>query len=304
MNHLRSLFSRYMEEEGGEPKGGGDPAGDPAGDPKGGDPAGDPKGEENWRAVFGEDEKLQKQLDRYMTPADLGKAFLEQKATISQRFASSKLPDDATDEQIANWRELNGIPSEAKGYLEGLDKEFGLDETDIEYLGDLAERFHGMNLPPEAVKASAEWLKSIDEAQKEAYTISDTNDQQQAVKVLQESWGNDYQANMNVAVSLLQTHLDDESRESFSNARMPDGTAIMNHPAVLNMLASMGREINPIAAIPNAGVNSMDTLQEEKARIEKVMRENRKAYNSDEKMQETYRKIITAEQAMKQKTGG
>jgi hypothetical protein len=45
----------------------------------------------------------------------------------------------------------------------------------------------------------------------------------------------------------------------------------------------------------------MKGVMEEKADIEKVMREDRKAYNKDEAMQSRYRELIEAEQKLKKR---
>ena len=72
-----------------------------------------------------------------------------------------------------------------------------------------------------------------------------------------------------------------------------EGRAIMNIPEVLQGLAEVARKLNPVAQLaPSTGRTPSETLDDEIAGIEKVMREDRKAYNKDEKMQARYRELL------------
>jgi hypothetical protein len=67
----------------------------------------------------------------------------------------------------------------------------------------------------------------------------------------------------------------------------------MNIPGVLEGLASISRQLNPVNQIaPKTGITAQQTLDDEISDIEKLMRDDRKAYNKDEKIQTRYRELL------------
>jgi hypothetical protein len=65
-------------------------------------------------------------------------------------------------------------------------------------------------------------------------------------------------------------------------------------------LVHNAKTINPMASVvPGAGANLASAIEDEITSIEKVMRENRKAYNGDEKMQQRLRDLYSARERAK-----
>jgi hypothetical protein len=94
----------------------------------------------------------------------------------------------------------------------------------------------------------------------------------------------------------IQT-IPEEARDLFMNARGNDGNALLNNPAFARWLIATARTINPTATVvPGAGANIAGAIDDEIASIEKVMKTDRKAYNSDEKMQKRLRDLYDAKQ--------
>ncbi|MFK7944566.1 MAG: hypothetical protein AB8B85_16855, partial [Paracoccaceae bacterium] len=114
---------------------------------------------EDWRTkLAGDDEKLQKRLDRMSSPADVLKSWraLEQKQSTGEMKAT--LPENATDEQVAEYREANGIPAEPKGYLDKLPDGLVIGENDEEIVNGFLDKAHGMNADPEFVGQAIDWF--------------------------------------------------------------------------------------------------------------------------------------------------
>ena len=75
---------------------------------------------------------------------------------------------------------------------------------------------------------------------------------------------------------------------------------MLNNPDILRGFVNLALEVNPAGPLVPAGSgNPMESIAEEKGKIEKMMRENRKAYDKDDKVQERYRELIDAENKMK-----
>jgi len=248
----------------------------------------------NWREDFaGDDDKFKSQLERYNTPADLGKAFREQRSTISSGAFKQAPGPDATDEDVAAYREANGIPAEAGGYLENLPEGLVLGEEDKEIFSDFAGAMHEMNVDPTVMHKAVEWYNGFAEREQDALAEMDHTQHTETVDELRNEWGTDYRANINLVGSHIETQFGKESADALLNARGPDGRAIMNIPGVLQGFMTAARAINPVAQLaPKTDRTAVETLDEEIAGIEKVMRENRTEYNKDEKMQARYRELL------------
>jgi hypothetical protein len=248
----------------------------------------------NWRDAFaGEDDKFKSSIERYSTPEDLGKAFREQRATISSGNLSPKPDENATPEDLAAFRSANGIPAEATGYLENLPEGLVLGEDDKEIFENFAGAMHEMNVEPAVMHKVIDWYNGFAEDQQDAMAEMDNSHHQETEDALRTEWGTDYRANINLVGSLIETTFGEENASAILNARDADGRAIMNIPGVLEGLASIQRQINPVTQLaPRTGGTPQQTLDDEIADIEKLMRDDRERYNKDEKTQARYRELL------------
>lgn len=247
----------------------------------------------NWRDAFaGDDDKFKSQLERYSTPEDLGKAFREQRATISSGNLSPKPDENATPEDLAAFREANGIPKEATGYLENLPEGLVLGEEDKEIFEDFAGAMHEMNVEPSVMHKVIDWYNGFAEDQQDAMAEIDAGHHQETEDALRTEWGTDYRANINLVGSLIESTFGEENASAILNARDAEGRALMNIPGVLEGLASIQRQLNPVARIaPSTGRTADQTLEDEITELEKFMREDREKYNKDEKSQARLREL-------------
>ena len=275
-----------------------DPPADPAADPA--DP---PKEEvkgywpEDWRKqIAGDDEKLLSKLGRYASPAEVSKALVAAQSKISSGNLTSKLPENPTDEQVAEWRKDNGIPESADGYEFTTpvdpEKEFGYEVA--------KEVMHKHNLTPEQANAMRELSIEMQEAAMEDRREKDAQLTQDNIDLLREEYGTEYRRNMNMVHNLMDTMMDEEVKKDFFGGRMADGTPIGSHPEVLKMLVRTSLIHNPAGTVvPNAGGDQLTAVSDEIESIQKIMREDRGAYDRDEKMQNRYRELIAARESLK-----
>jgi hypothetical protein len=246
----------------------------------------------DWREpIAGEDKKFLSELQRYNAPVDLGNSWREQRQTISAGQLSKPLGDEPSDEDLAAFREANGIPAEAAGYLENLPDGLIVGEDDKEYFEDLMGALHAKNAPPAIGHAIINWYNGFAEQQQDAQAEMDDTQSGESVDKLREDWGSDYRANINLVNGLIASTFGKDAADQILNGRYQDGRAFMNDPAVLKGFAEIARKMNPIMQIDAPGTSHESTMNDEIAELEKYMREKRHEYNKDEPAQARLRDL-------------
>lgn len=250
---------------------------------------------DNWRELYaGEDDKRLGKLNRYASPSAAFDALFaaNQKLSSGEYKSASPFPENGTDEEKTAWREQNGVANAVQDY------EFeGIKESDKEFVDSLAQYAIDNNIPKQYTGAFVDFLKSQDEMAQQYEEEADNNAKQVAEDKLRVEWGNDFRRNVNMIHGLLDTG-PEGVKDAIINGRGPDGTPLGSNPAVMQYLADLAFQINPITTlVPNSGGNPGASIQDEIAAIEKVMGTD--AYYKDEKMQERYRQLIDARERMK-----
>lgn len=255
---------------------------------------------EDWRDKLAKgDDKVRKRLDRFQSPADVLKSWQSLEQKLSSGDVKSRLPDNATDEQIADYRKEHGIPDKAEGYLENLPNGLVIGDDDKELVGSYVERVHGKNADPAVVAETLDWYYGVQEEQIAKQAQADADAKQKFDDELRSEWGNEYRQNINSINSFLDTAPADDDgtalKDLLLGSRLSDGTPIGNHPTMLRWLARVAADANPAGFVsPGAGLSQIDSVNDEIASIEKSMRTNRAAYNKDEKMQARYLELLSA----------
>ncbi len=270
-----------------------DPPADPAPAPAPADPA--PAGD--WRKDFaGDDEKMMKRLGRYSTQNDMMKAGLEAQDQL-RTTRSTALPENATDEQLAEYREQNGIPATFGEYDLTLTDGLVVGEDDKALVDGVLEAMHGANATNAQVQAVLNSYYASQEASIAAVEEQDNTDRGTALEALKEEWGPDYHSNKN-ALAAIVNQIPEGAREQFTNARMADGSALMNNPEMLMFLADMSRKTNPAATVVPNSSDPAGAIKGELATIEALMAADSPKYWKDEAMQSRYRELLTAQEGM------
>lgn len=251
----------------------------------------------DWRDDFaGDDLKFKSTLERFKSAGDFANSYREAQQKIRggelNQTGFPKAPENATDDDMKAFREQHGIPLEASQYLESLPEGLVIGDDDKPYMESFAAKLHEKNLPPEAAHAAVEWYNEFQEQEQTARIEADREDHRNMEDELRKDWGSDYRANINLANSLIAKTFGEETAEAFKNARGMDGVGLMNNKAILEGLVQIARTIDPLSEIVPPGGDAQKTLNDEIADIEKVMKDNRTAYNKDEKMQERYRYLL------------
>lgn len=253
----------------------------------------------DWRdQVAKGDDKLSRLAGRYASPEAVFEALVSAQNRIRSGELKSSLPENPTDEEMAAWRADNGIPEKPTDYDLSFDSGLVISDEDKPLIDAFLETAHSVNMTPAQVKAAIEWNEGQREQEAIRRQEMDEQQRQQAQDTLNVEWGNDFRRNINMVSGLLN-YIPESVRSGLTSARLPDGTALFNHPDVLRGFAALAGELNPAGVVvPAGGGDPMKGVDEEIGAIEKTMRENRTAYNKDEAMQARYRELITAREKL------
>jgi hypothetical protein len=306
-------------DQGGVDQGSGDQGGDAkVGDQsqaKGGDQGGKPSNDgkqsnegkqghwpENWHDLAAKgDEKRLNALKRYASPEAMADALIAAQNRIRSGELKAALPKDAKPEEIAAWRAENGIPESPEKYEFKFADGTEPGKEDGAILDGFRKMAHTNNMHPDVAKSAVEWYYDEVKRVTDERIELDNKQRQDTEDALRAEWGDRYRQNKNVIEGFLTT-FPESVRDAIKSARLPDGTGFFNHPDIMRGFVAAALEANPNATVvPGSGGDQMKGLDDEIANIEKTMRENRTAYNKDEKMQARYRELLGARQKVKER---
>jgi hypothetical protein len=246
----------------------------------------------DWRLkAAGGDEKVAKSFERFASPKALADSYRALNQRLSSGELRSMLPKDAKPEEVAKWRTENGIPEKPEAYEmpEGL----VVGEEDKAGVNEFLTAMHGANATPAQVQAGLNAYYKIKEQSIAALGESDVAHRDEVQDTLRAEWGAEYRGNVN-SINAFLDMAPAGVKEKLLSARMPDGRAVANDPDMMRTLIAWAREVNPVGTVVPAGGDQMGAIDTEIDKIRKVMREDRKAYDRDEKMQERFRQLLEA----------
>lgn len=257
---------------------------------------------ENWRGDIAQSMGLEESqvnvLNRYNSFPDFVSSFFEKNNLIAAGQHNAALPENPTDEQLAEYRQNNGIPETAEGYELSLDDGLVLDGEDETILGAVAQIAHAENVPAATYNKLVNTMLAAREQEAQAELEQHGLDQQRAVNTMKTEWGSDYQTNLNAVNGFLAT-MPSELRENFEKAQLPNGKLLFNEPAALAFFANTARTLNPAATVVPNSANPVESINSEIAKIEKVLRDDPDSYYADTKMQERYNELLQAQESMR-----
>ncbi|MGY3393443.1 hypothetical protein ACVWW6_006034 [Bradyrhizobium sp. USDA 3311] len=271
---------------------------------------------EKWREeLAGGDAAFAKVLERYASP----KAFADAHRALVAKVSSGELknvakapPENATPEQIAEWRKEAGLPADAKGYVDGLKLPNGVvpGAADKPLLEGFAAHALAKNMSPDAYNSAVDWYFANVDAQTKARATADHNFASEAVRTLEAEWGPAFTENQNRIGALFADT--PEVAEILFNARDSKGRIIGNIPEVNRALAQLHRTAYP-AYTPTTPDNasSAQAVATEMSQIEALMGDPRSKYNEKNSsgqlsegaltMRARYRTLIEQQEKNKQR---
>lgn len=260
---------------------------------------------EQWRKeLAGDDEKTVKRLERFGSPKDLAKSYMELEAKLSSGQTKPSLAANATPEQISEYRRQIGVPESADKYDLTLSNGLVIGDTDKPLVDSYLTYALEKNLPNDVVKANLEWYLPMAKEAEQQRAEEDRSYQINSEEVLRKEWGGDYKANINIISGLLET-VPSEIQDILMFGRTADGKIIGDDPRMLKLISNWGREINPVqTVVPNAGAAAPQMIASEIAALTKQMGDKNSDYWSKDKgpaLQARFRELSEADERIKKK---
>lgn len=219
---------------------------------------------DDWREkIAGEDTKALDRLRRFSDPMAMWNSYRQLEGKVSSGQVKMGLPENPTDEQVAQYRKDNGIPAAVEDYKIDLPEGVVIGEDDQPVLGHVLQALHAGNVPNEV---ASQIVNSYLEAQE--FVAAEKAEQQkayrsQAEETLRQKWGNNYRPSLNAVQNLL-AGAPKGVAEMIDKARLPDGSLAGNNPEILSWLASLAFDINPAGTVvPGASGNQLQAIDAE-----------------------------------------
>jgi hypothetical protein len=254
---------------------------------------------DDWRMrMAGGDEKVAKRLERFTSPDMVTKSWLSSEQKISSGEFKRQLPENATDEQKAEWRKANGIPEAPDKYDLPTWEDFQFGEEDKPMVDAFLSKMHASDASPAQVAAALETYKeTVLQAQTARYE-ADKSFHSQAEDALRADWGNDYRGNIELVKRTLNNTdiIPTDVKDALMTARDGQGNLLRNNPAFLKMWAQIASEVYGDGPIVTGDVKA--TMASRKDEIERTMKTDFKKYLADG-MDKEYAKILEREMGRK-----
>ena len=250
---------------------------------------------DDWRSqMAGGDTKELKRLERFSAPTDVFRSWRAMEQRMSSGELKSALKDGASEEEVAAWRKENGIPEGHDKYEVMLSEGLVIGDDDKPIIENFLAAAHEANLSSKQASRAVQWYFDHQEKMAAEKAEIDKIAEQRNEDLLRTEWGAEYRTNINRINALLE-QAPQGVKDAFLGGRTADGQIIGSDANILRWLDTTARTLNPLATVvPGAGANMANAIRDEIAAIEKVMRENRAAYNRDEAMQARLRELYAA----------
>jgi len=197
---------------------------------------------DDWRSKLANgDEKLMKRLERFSSPDKILQSWLAAEQKISSGEYKAQLPEDASEEQIAEWRKSNGIPEAPDGYKLPEDHEWGDDDQAM--FGRIFEKMHGTNATQDQINALATGYKELVDEMQAHRSDMDRQFLQENEDALRTRLGDEYRPQINVFKRVLEDPegpVPQNVVQSLMNARDEQGNKLINNAEVAQFLIEQG----------------------------------------------------------------
>jgi len=209
---------------------------------------------EDWRDhMAGGDDKIKSLLQRYTSPAAAAKAFRDLRTTYDSRDTKKEpqkdvvLPDNPTDEQLAEYRKARGVPDKPENYEFEVPEGRELTDADVSIMNDFASAMFERNMPADVVKNISGWFLDYEESVAQQRAEAAYKARVDTEEKLRAEWGGDFRANVNLMSNVLQEHLG-TSAQDFLSMQLVDGSRIGDNEAFIRLMADISRKVGGSSA--------------------------------------------------------
>jgi hypothetical protein len=171
--------------------------------------AGTPSWPDEWRSLMtGGDEAGLKLAEKYADPAAIWQKLMNQEQVIRRgaHKVAPTLPENATEEQVAEYRKALGVPETPDGYELKFAEDLKPTEADNEMLNGFLADMHRQNIPPGPAKAAFDWYQAQVKRAGEEQAASQQRQRHTNELTLRKEYGADYMRNLGLADEFLDAY--------------------------------------------------------------------------------------------------
>lgn len=253
-------------------------------------------------------DKTLARLKRFPSLSDaLDWAFNSDKKIAEGTWKKEQGKAPETPEEVAAYREVNGIPEAPEGYTEKLPDGLVIGDEDRPAIDFFTKRFHDANLSEAQGQALIKGYYDMVDEQEGLRQQANLAAKEEAETTLKAELGAEYTASLNMINAMVATMPEELQTELYQSTK-PDGSQIMNNPAMLKWLAQQAKALNFTGTTLPSGQQVAKTLTDEIAQIEGAMKDLGSAYYKGPKtpggetvMRARYRELLDQQSALASK---
>jgi hypothetical protein len=173
----------------------------------GSDPPAPPNWPEDWRErLAGNNDGFGKLLKRFASPENFARSYTELRQKVSAPPTLPTLPENPTEEQVAEYRKAIGIPETPDGYGIKFDESLGATEADNEMLQGFLAHMHGQHIPPAHAQAAFGWYQQWAAEQRDKQVATAQRERARITNELRKEYGGEYKRNLGLADEFLTAY--------------------------------------------------------------------------------------------------
>lgn len=225
---------------------------------------------DDWRKSMakGDDAGI-KRLERYKDPEAVYDALVNAQKRIDSGQIKATLPENATPEQITEYRKANGIPEAPDKYDTNIGEGHVWGEADKPLLDGFLKTMHDQNATPSEVSRALKWYGSLAQQQAEAKLNADATFRQESTAELGKRYGGDFKRNIAHVDAYLE-EFPPGIKDKVLGARLPNGRLAGSDPDFIDFLFQQAIFKNPIATV--MGGNSETQIKAGQARLNELIK--------------------------------
>lgn len=239
---------------------------------------------DDWREKLGGEDA--EKLARYATPQAAIAGGISAQKKLSERGPAPMPGEGATEEELAEWRKEAGLPAKAEDYSIDIGRD--IDEIAQPAVDGVVAKAFELGMTEANINSIVATYFDEQDKAIEVRQTQDVETKEATEDTLREEWGGDFRRNLNLISALLG-----DASDKVLTGRTADGTPVGSDPEILRAFLSIALKDNPRGVtVPSTGGTMATSVDDEIGEIEKLMTEDRKKYDKDEKLQERYRDLL------------
>ncbi len=194
------------------------------------------------KALSGGDDDISRMVARYRSPAAFAKAFAAQRQKIAESSKVPELAENATEEQVAEYRKAMGLPDKFDDYAVGFSEDFKGEDGDDALVKEFAQSMYDNHVPPKYAQAAIDYYQNLMMKGEQNINENAAAVKRETYDALKAEWGKEFDANRNAIDVYLTETMGQDGRAVMNGLRLSDGSSLLDNAHLLRLLAQPARD--------------------------------------------------------------